>query len=169
MTKTRVKQIEDQIKDLEAQVKEYYVNESAKQILQIEQEYLGKMYIKEIDGRKVYLKILSALSDTPGYRVSCIEFELPLAAKFRPRKEFIPFHRISNPFDYGFDNDLFIFTDCELIQNIDTYKPISAEEFNDGYQMLMDEIAWLMLQTYTIESEFGGEYAQKILEQEEEE
>ena len=169
MTEREVKRIEDQIKELQAQVNTYYKDETAKEIYEVEQKYLGKCFRKVIDERSVYLKVLSCIASEAPYKVQCIEFELPITSHFLRKGDYMTFRGFSRPFDYGFNNDLFIFIDDELIKNIENdYEEVGPLNFQIAFETFSDAMLQFMEHTYSLEEVFGGDYAQKILEKKEE-
>ena len=167
MTDQEAKRIADQIADLESQLREHHRDKGVKEILQVEQKYLGKTYKKEVDEKVVYLKVMSAISNGAPYAVQCLEFEYPINVRFRHRGDFLGFRGYRNPFDFGFENDLFLFSEEELLaRGIDnTYEEISNEEFDRIFDEYLNQLKELMKKTYTIEGRFGGEYVQKILKE----
>lgn len=162
MTETEVKRIEDQIKDLQAQVKQYYKDKEAQEILEVEQKYLGKIYKKKVDGREVYVKVVSAICRNAPYSVRCIEFSAPVDKRYIHKGVLYAFHGYIDSFDYDFADDPFIWSDEELLKDIDTYEPIHEAEFRNIYDTFCRTLLELICDDYSLVKQFGRDYVQKI-------
>ena len=171
MTKEEVKKIEDQIRDLESQKRQFYQDERAKELLEVEQKYLGRMYKKTSDnGGAVYMRVVSAINVNAPYNVQCFEFEIPVRVKFQHASYLHPFRNLRDAFDFMFDGEPFVYYDEELVKDLEEkYEEVSMQDFQNTFEIFCDELRKLATTDFTLEEKFGGEYVQKIMSQKEEE
>ena len=164
MTKEEVKRLEDQIHDLESQVKGYYKDEKAREILKVEQLYLGKVYKKPSEnGGTVYLSVVSVLNRNAPYRVNCFEFENPVDQRFIAMGNYMTFRRLKDPFDYGFPGEPFIWFEDEEVKKLEEeYEEIGMQDFQTALDYCFGKIREIATSRHSLEEKLGGNYVQKI-------
>lgn len=167
MTEKKVKQLEDQIEDLKAQVKRYREEEQAKQIMTVEQEWVGKTFKKydEERNKEIYIRVITAMINESPYQVECIEFEINPTLEFKHKSDMYNLFRRTGKFDYGFDGEPFIWIEEELIKDIaDKYEPVSMRDYSNAYEIFTNRLFKVITKEYLLKDVFGGKYAQEVEE-----
>lgn len=163
MTNQEIKRIEDQIRDLQSIVDHYHKDHKAAEIIEKEEELLGKAFKKtDKNGITTYFKPMSLIDINAPYQCHGLRFELPLKPDFigKARLRMV----INREFDYIFDPDWFLYMDeveaFDLLN--DPYEEISVEEYDAALANLMYQVGEFSKKTYTIKSVYGAEYDTKI-------
>src|SRR5574344_1549690 len=100
-----IRELEEQAKELDRQIKRYYADEEKRRIQKNEEKYVGKCY-KVIDDKSTnYYKILSGLTDNTYYYMHCMQFKIPVVTNFKPEYIFVD----TKKFAYYFYGDLLQF------------------------------------------------------------
>ena len=164
MTEQEVKRIEDQIKDLQSVVNNYYKDQKAIEIIQKEEDLLGKSFKKtDENGETDYFKPISLMHVNTPYVCHGIRFRLPLNPVFDKRGMFRMAHDFSD-FDYVFDNDLLLYLDDEEVKKLESeYQSITQDEFEMALSNLMYQVAEFSKKPITLKKELGDQYEKKIL------
>lgn len=184
MTEQEVKRIEDQIKDLQSIVKNYYKDQKAISIIQREEDLLGKCFKKMDEKTKEteYFKPISLLCLNTPYKCHGIRFKLPVDPGFDKRSRMFVGYDGSD-FDYAFIDDLFIYLDEEetsnlvlnnnkesyknavntgLIDKDELYEEITQDEYEMALADLMFQVAEFSKKPLTLKRVIGDEYEEKI-------
>lgn len=163
MTEQEVKRIEDQIKDLQSVVSNYYKDQKAIETIQKEEDLLGKSFKKtDENGETDYFKPISLMHVNTPYVCYGIRFKLPIAPAFDKRGMFRMTRDFSD-FDYVFDDDLILYLDDEEIKKIeDEYEAITQDEFEMALADLMFQVAEFSKKPLTLKKVLGEEYETKI-------
>lgn len=164
MTEQEVKRIEDQIKDLQSVVSNYYKNQRAIEIVQKEEDLLGKCFKKTDENSETdYFKPISLLNVNAPYVCYGIRFRLPVAPGF-DRRGMFRMARDFSDFDYVFDDDLILYLDDEEVKKLqDEYEAITQDEFEMALADLMFQVAEFSKKPLTLKKVIGEEYETKIL------
>ena len=163
MIEQEVKRIEDQIKDLQSVVQKYYQDKNAIEIVQKEEDLLGKCFRKTgEDGEINYFKPISLMHVDAPYVCHGIRFKLPINPSFDKRDRFRMARSLST-FDYVFDDDLLLYLDDEKIRALeDGYEEITQDEFEMALADLMFQVAEFSKKPLTLKKVLGDEYEKKI-------
>jgi len=166
MTEQEAKRLEDQIKDLQSQIDHYRKDKKATEIIQEEENLLGRCFkatINQKTGQTEYFKPISLLHHQAPYMCHGIKFTLPLDLNFAKRDSI----RLSRPwsdFDYIFEDDLILYCDTEEVMCLrDYYTEISEDEFEAALATLMLQVTDFSKKPFTVKKELGEEYEKKIL------
>ena len=163
MDKNEVKVIEEQIKELQTQVRDYYKKETASEIRKVEDKYVGRMY-KKCDqlGHYTYIKVLSAVTGNAPNQVICFEFEYPLDVKFVHSSHYRLYASAGkDPFAYGFDGEPFAWIDEEFIKELDKvmlYEEVSMRDWQNAYQAFSNKVLEYFSQSFKLTDVLGEEY-----------
>ena len=163
MIEQEVKRIEDQIKDLQSVVNNYYKDQKAIEIIQKEEDLLEKSFKKTDENSETdYFKPISLLNVNAPYVCYGIRFRLPVAPAFDKRGMFRMTRDFSD-FDYVFDDELILYLDDEEIKKLeDEYEAITQDEFEMALADLMFQVAEFSKKPLTLKKLMGDEYEKKI-------
>ena len=161
-TKQEIKRIEDQIADLQSIVNKYYKDQKAIEIIEKEEELLGKAFKKTVAGITTYFKPISLIEINAPYQCHGLRFELPLNLQFDKKGRFRM--TVNTDFDYIFDNDLILYMDTESIVDLQcsSYEMITEDEFDAALANLMYQVGEASKKYHTLKSIYGAEYDKKI-------
>lgn len=174
MTREEAKEKQAQIEALEAELNQFRKDINAESIINVEDKYVGRYFIKnehrfsqaakpyKEEEPTVYIKVLSAITDSYGAKVHCFEFEPNIRTKFIHGKDFSVYRSSKNPFDYVFDDEPSIWIDTEMVEDLDKYKEIEEPEFMKAFSLYCNNLNKFLKQDFTMKEYFGGHYVEEI-------
>ena len=174
MTREEAREKQAQIEALEAELNQFRRDVNAESIINVEDKYVGRYFIKnkhrfsqavkphKEEEPTVYLKVISAITGTYGIRVHCFEFEPELRTKFLHAGDFSIYRANKNPFDYVFDDEPSIWIDTEMVEDLDKYKEIEEPEFMKAFSHYCNNLSKFLKQDFTMKEYFGGHYVEEI-------
>ena len=167
ITEQEYKKLESQKWDILAQINKYEEEKQAIQILQNEENLVGKYFKIERDyyytnyKETLYVKVLSAIN-VSSYNVWCMDFTLPISTKFKQRLLKIG----AGKFDYHFeDEDIIWFEDHPIFDfKNESCTEITQDEYDQAFYKLTDDIEIFYKKSYKLKDEFGEKYEKEIRE-----
>lgn len=149
-----IRELEEQAKELDRQIKRYYADEEKRRIQKNEDKYVGKCYKVIDDKSTTYYKILSGLTDNTYCYMHCMQFELPVVINFKPEYRFVG----TKKFAYEFYGDLLEFEYANIKTSHQNDKPkyaeISVEEFEYALREYGNQLIDISRDDYSMSSQY---------------
>lgn len=151
MTKMKRKEIEDKIRELQAELDNDNYESHIHDIEEIEDKYVGKCYA-DASGKTVY-RIISALNDSAPYRVHAIRLSID-EAELLPDRAYTSIYRVFPDYAKSFERFNPISVEDIFLSNFNSneYHEISEDEFLFVFDVLQDRLRLEIQQNFTIAS-----------------
>ena len=149
-----IKQLEQERKELDEKIKQYYIDEEESRIKNNEEKYVGKCYKIINDKETIYFKFISGLTNNTHCYMHRMLFKLPIDLEFKLVYRTPNTNR--NKFEYEFYGDILDFSDesMEPIGHHDHRIEISIEEFEEALMEFGKQLLEVSREDFTINSKY---------------